>query len=918
MQTLLEKIEAEAARRLTLPLLAQPGEERARCRQYLKVLTLLLKMRHRAGAGGLAICHARARVLDLLLCHIVNGVVQAAPPAARRASPRWALAATGGYGRGELNPFSDLDVMFLHDAGRLSRAHPPPFLEAITGGLIFDVGLKVGFAVRNLDDCVEAASRDMQSKTALTEARLICGDPALFEQMRDVILAKCVAGHEAEYIAARLADQAARRASFGNSVFVQEPHVKSGCGGLRDYQNLLWMAFFKYRSGTLAELEARGMLDKAERRQLEAAYEWLLRARNELHYHLNRPADVLTKSVQPAVAYNLGYTDRSPSRRLERFMRDYYLRARDIYLITRTLEQRLALAPAPARPAGWRKWFRPAAPPGAELDGFKFVDGQIQAGSPRVFQEQPRRLMRVFRHAQQRGLTLHPELAALIRSQLALAGGAFRRDEQVHETFLELLNQRGNVAPQVRAMHESGLLGRYLPAFGKLTALVQHEFYHRYTADEHTLVCLENLDRLWGAKEPLLAPYAALFQKVERPGLLYLALLLHDAGKASHSRNHVHHSTRIALGVAKRLGLDVAATHMLALLVSQHLAMARVSQRRDLDDLGEIRRFAARVENQENLDLLALLTFADATATSDQLWNGFKDSLLWTLHRRAAAVLSGGTEFAQAEARQREQLAATVRRLAPPAIADDELAAHFAKLPPRYFRLRTAREVLADLTLAHRFVRRQVAEEEDPLAPLLAWRHEPNRGYSAVSVCTWDRHGLFSAIAGALTAAGLNILSAEIFTRDDSIVLDTFVVTDALTGALAKREEQERFARLLKDALAGRLDLPALLRRRQPSQPTPQPPGGERLPTVVRFNNESSDTRTVIEVETEDRVGLLHAISQALSAMGLDVSLAKICTEMGAANDSFYVSELSGGKVLDPGRCRAIEAGLRTAIAKLG
>jgi [protein-PII] uridylyltransferase len=918
VQSLLEQIEAEAAKRLTLPLLAQPGEERARCRQYLRVLTHLLKMRHRAGASGLAICHARARVLDLLLCHIVNGLVQAAPLAPRQASPRWALAATGGYGRAELNPFSDLDVMFLHDRSRISRVNPPPFLEAITGGLIFDVGLKVGFAVRNLDDCVELANRDMQSKTALIEARLICGDEALFDKLQQVLLARCVAGHQTEYITARLVDQAARRARFGNSVCLQEPHVKNGCGGLRDYQNLLWMAFFKHRSRTLAELEQRQLLGEAERRRLEAGYEFLLRTRNELHYQLNRPVDVLTKTVQPAVAYNLGYTDRSPSRRLERFMRAYYLHARDIYLITRTLEQRLALAPAPSRPAGWRNWFRSAAPPVAELDGFKFVDGQIQGGSPRVFQEEPRRLMRVFRHAQQRGLTLHPELAALIRNQLGLARAAFGRDERVHETFLELLNQRGNVAPMVRAMHEAGLLGRYLPPFGKLTALVQHEFYHRYTADEHTLVCLENLDRLWGAKDPLLAPYGALFQKVERPCLLYLALLLHDAGKASHLRDHVHHSTRIALGVAKRLGLDVAATHTLALLVGHHLAMAHTSQRRDLDDPGEIRRFATNVESQENLDLLTLLTFADATATSDQLWNGFKDTLLWTLYRRAWAVLTGGGEFAQAEARQREQLAAAVRRLAPAAFGDDELQGHFAKLPARYFRLRTAKEVLTDLTLAHHFMRRQLAQDEDPLAPLLDWHHEPDRGYSQVRVCTWDRLGLFSTVAGALTAAGLNILSAEIFTREDSIVLDTFVVTDALTGTLANREEQERFEGLLKDALTSRLDLSALIRRRQPSQPPPQPPGGERLPTAVRFNNESSDTRTVIEVETEDRVGLLHAISQALSAMRLDISLAKICTEMGVASDTFYVSELSRGKVLDPGRWRAIEACLRAAIAKLG
>jgi len=918
MRTLFEKIKADAEARLVIAPGVPPAHELELFRRYLKRENHRLKMHHRAGGGGREVCQARALVLDLLLTKLLVAVEYAAPASRLASSPRRALVAVGGYGRGELNPFSDVDILLLHEAKGFTRSQPPPFLDLLTSGLLWDIGLKVGHSVRTIDVCVEEANKDMQSKTALIEARRITGDEALFDQMRAAILARCVKGHENDYMTARLADQAVRRAKFGNSACMQEPNIKNGCGGLRDYQNLLWMAFFKYRGRTTGELVAQELITAREAGGLEEAYDFLLRVRNELHYHVNRPVDVLTRSVQPGVAHNLGYTDRSLSRRLEAFMRDYYVHSRNLYLSTRTLEQRLALLPQPKRLPTLRQFLRRRRElAGYVLDGFKFVDGQIHAASNRIFSDQPRRLMRAFRYAQQRGLTLHPGLAQLIRSQLGLVGPQFRRDPHVHETFVGILNERGSVAPAVRAMHEVGLLGRYLPSFGKLTCLVQHEFYHQFTTDEHTLVCLEKLDQLSGAQKPPLSAYAELLQKVERPYVLYLALLLHDAGKAASTRNHADSGSRIALAVGKRLGLDAATNHTLSLLVASHLEMAMVSQRRDLEDPAVISAFAAQIENQENLNLLTLLTLADSTATSDKLWNGFKDTSLWTLHHKTRALLAGVTEFIQLESKQRDSLAAEVRALMPATFQEDELQAHFGCLPARYFQLRAAKEVLADLTLVHCFMQRQLSEEEPPLKPITAWHHERDRGYSLVRVCTWDRHGLFTTIAGALTAAGLNILSAEIFTREDWIVLDTFYVADATTGGLANREEVERFERILHEALAGEADLGELIRRRKPAQPLYAPHAGERLPTVIRFENPSSDTRTVLDLETEDRVGLLYSVSQALSGLNLDISLARICTERGAAMDSFYLSEAGGGQVVDGARQEKVRAALRAAIQKL-
>ncbi len=541
MLTLLEKIKASAATRLTLPSGAAPKDELFRYKNFLKVEALRLKILHRAGGGGREICRARSAIIDLLLRHILDGVKSAAPEMGGIAPPVFTLVATGGYGRGELNPHSDIDIMFLHESDMVSHGKARKDFAALLDGLLYtlwDLGFKVGHAVRSIDDCVKVANNDMQSKTSLIEARRITGDEVLFDRFLRGLLAKSVRGHESAYIRARLRDQAERRAKFGNSACMLEPNVKNGCGGLRDYQNLLWMAYFKHRSRTLADLEQKQMISAAETKQLENAYDYLLRARNELHYFQNRATDILSRAVQPAVASNLGYHDRSPSRRLEAFMRDFYRHSRNIDLITRTVEQRLALVRPPRRFLSLRNIFGSAGALDKTIDGCRFVDGEIRPVSSNIFRESPRRLMRVFLHAQQLGLALHPDLAQLIRNSLALVNNSFLRDPHVRETFLEILDQRGNVAGVLRTMHDAGFLGKFIPEFGRLTCLVQHEFYHRYTTDVHTLVCLEKLDEVWNAKVPPFSAYAEIFREVERPFVLYLALLLHDSGKALRTGKH--------------------------------------------------------------------------------------------------------------------------------------------------------------------------------------------------------------------------------------------------------------------------------------------------------------------------------------------------------------------------------------------
>jgi [protein-PII] uridylyltransferase len=596
----------------------------------------------------------------------------------------------------------------------------------------------------------------------------------------------------------------------------------------------------------------------------------------------------------------------------------FYTHSRNIDLITRTVEQRLAIFPAPKPRLSLRSLFRSKSAQKTEpsVDGLTFINGEIRAVSSTIFRDSPKRLMRLFRHAQQRGLKLHPDLAQLVRNQLSLVDNAFLRDPHVRETFLEILDQRGNVAPILRTMHEVGFLGKFLPEFGKLTCLVQHEFYHQYTADEHTLYCIEKLDQIWDAKAPPYNHYTEMFRSLETPYVLYLALLLHDSGKAFRTGHHEEIGGDVALSVSRRLGLDGAKTHTLRLIIESHLVMAQISQRRDLEDPAVITNFARSIQNVENLVLLTLHTFADSNGTSDQLWNGFKDAVLWSLYQKTRRALTGGTEFLLAEARQRELLVDEVQRMAPHTFDPVEIQAHFNNVPPRYFQINDAKEILRDVAHVHRFIQLQLSESEDnALSPVISWHNEPDRGYTVVMVCTWDREKLFSQITGCLTAAGLNILSAEILTRYDGVILDTFYVTDARTGLMANREEREKFEQMAHKILTGgSLDLPALMAKSKTSPQIYKSIEGERIPTTIKLDNSNSDARTIIDIQTEDRPGLLYDISRALTSLNVNIYLAKISTERGAAIDSFYVAEQTGAKILSPEREKTIQQKLRLVI----
>jgi hypothetical protein len=694
VQDLIRKIQTDAAERLTLPPGREAAQELPRFRSFIKQATHRLKLAHQNGRGGLEVCQLRAAVVDCVIRALWNTAYNNLSQSAKNSFPPIALVALGGYGRGELNPLSDIDLLFLHEGQVANGMKPLPILERMLNGVwltLFDLGLKPGHAVRSVSECVDAVNdrsdaRRIETRTSLIEARLIAGEEKLFAKFQKAVVTKCVEGYEDKYIAARLEDQAERRAKYGNSAFMQEPNIKNGCGGLRDYQNLLWMAFFKYRTRSLAELEKHELVMPRERKQLEAAYDFLLRVRTQLHYLVNRPSDALSKSIQPAVALPLGYSDRSPSKRIEKFMRDFYSHSRNIFIITRTLEQRMAFIKEPPSRLSLRRYL----PKGKEVepvDGFKFIKGEIHATSNRVFRDQPRRLMRVFLHAQQRGLRLHPDLAQLIRSQIALVDREFLRDEHVAETFLTILNQRGNVATILRAMHEVDFLGKYVPSSASSPASCSTSFIIS-TPRTNTRSSASNSWTASGRRRrrPTAPTRRTSNRSNGRPCCISPALARHRQARRSRQTFRPRRQTRRPrrqAHQARRFGhAHARPAHRASPPDGHHFAAARHGRSVHHPE------FCATDRDARDVVVAHAADVCRCPGHERQAVERFQRSTALAIAQRAMPLLTGGTDFVRAEEKQREHPdGGSEGAVAGDLFGGGTHVAHFEALPPRYFQI---------------------------------------------------------------------------------------------------------------------------------------------------------------------------------------------------------------------------------------
>ena len=897
-----------AARALREKALKRVGESIEIFRGFRKVEEHRLRMWHHAGAGGREVARQRSDLVDILFKELFEGIVRSVVP--KGLPEPLVVTALGGYGRRELAPFSDIDIMFTIPKAQPSKASEDVIRKTLTN--LWDIGYKVGHSTRSIAQTIKQANGDMVTKTSLLESRYLSGDRDLFNEFKEQFETGCVRGREGEYISWRLANQAETREKYGRSVFMQEPNVKNGVGGLRDYHSLLWISYFKEHINTTAKLVERRFLRDSERRALEKSYDFLLRVRTEMHYLTGRPLDALTLQLQGRLAAGFNFPQRHILLRVEAFMREYFSNARNIHLVTQSAIERVNAIPE--KPA----LFGILRPKAEKFDGFIARNGKLYEESRETFAEDPYRLIRAFHHAQVRQLDLSPELRDTIRRRLRLVNRTFQYARIARETFLAILSRKGEVGRVLRDMHDLGFLGRYIPEFGALTCLVQHEFYHRYTADEHTLVCIEKLDGILFAEGEKFRGYRALFQKLEDPAMLYLSLLLHDTGKAANKRHHEDASAFLAQKVARRLQLSPERRRMLITLVNSHYELSFTAQKRNLDDSATISEFAGIIGNRANLDALMLLTLADGQGTSDQNWSDWKEGLVWILYRRMTDYFEGG-RFSIAQIRQNlEDLREAVIRRLPKDFAD-EIEAHFEHMPERYFQMFGSEQIAGHVRLFRTFLETHLTREDPPAyAPAFRWIARPEQGHSEVWVCGWNRPRLLERIAGAFLSAQVNILSADVFTRGDNLALDIFRVCNAQLAPVTSARDITRVETRLCDSLAFEdydfsplLNKEALLRTYRISQEA-------EIPTKIVVDNTSHPSFTLVDVQTPDRLGLLYDLLRALGETDVNIELSRITTEMDVAMDTFYITD-GDGKITDESAIKRIQRLLqRASVRSLG
>src|SRR5213594_530330 len=795
----LEKVLAHAESRLAATGTRRPTQVLPLYKKFLKVEEHRLRLKHQAGGGGREICARRAELVDILLRYVFGAAAATVRGNGETKVPV-ALIALGGYGRGELNPFSDVDVMVLHHHG---VAKISPHLQEMANEvlyLLWDSGFKVGHSTRSIKEAITEANRDMRTKTAMLESRFLAGDSELAQEFRKQFRSKCVDGHEQEYVAMRMQDQVSRHKKYGDSVYLQEPNLKSGCGGLRDYQNLLWMTYFREGSLSTNQLVGKDWLSESDQRRIERAYDFLLRLRTDLHYSTGRATDVLHINLQEQIAKRLHYSPRNGQLRSEALMRDYYDHTRNILRVTERITEQFVSGYVTNKTHSLFS-FLPLirghkTPIG---DSFFVRTKQLYPERRDIFRKDPEQMMRAFELALERALDLSPELADLLSRNLGQVTRTYQYARGPRTIFKSILSQKGKVGRILRMMHRVDFLGRYIPEFGQLTCLVQHEFLHRYTADEHTLVCIDKLDALTETNDPKLVAYRRIFEELEDPLVLYLALLLHDSGKAVGARPHSEASALFTQRVATRLQLSSEERKSLTLLVDHHLTLSRIAQQRNLDDPATVMELAHIVKHQKNLNALMLLTLADGQGTSAEAWSDWKESLVWQLFHETSRYLADQKSYYEQTRIERESLQLAVTENLSPDYAD-EIDAHFEFMPDNYFRASDLSEVVEHLKLFRCFLE-NVSRGDFPLAPAIKWKVVSQKGHSVVTFCTWERQRLLAKVAGSFSVVPLNILSADIFPRGDNVVLSIFRVCDTKARPVTHRRDFKLMEQTLQRAL---------------------------------------------------------------------------------------------------------------------
>jgi [protein-PII] uridylyltransferase len=817
------------------------------------------------------------------------------------AAERMAILATGGYGRGLLAPYSDIDLLFLL-----------PYKQTAWGEsvaeyllyLLWDLGFKVGHATRSIDQCVRAAQSDMTVRTALLDSRLVTGDASLYAEFETRFRSDVAKGTGREFIEAKLDERNQRHKRSGASRYLVEPNIKDGKGGLRDLHTLHWIASYLHPVRSDAELVDAGVLSAAEYRTYRKCEDFLWRVRCHLHFLTDRAEERLSFDVQAQMAELMGYRSRAGLIAAERFMKHYFLVAKEVGVLTRTVCQTLETKQLKA--PGLDRWLKPSSwrrrAKLRRISDFRIESGRINAANRDIFAADKVNFIRLFALAERNGVSFDAEVLRLVRSKLSLIDDDLRNDPGANRLFLRLLTESGDPEGVLRRMNEAGVLGRFIPDFGRIVSMMQFNMYHHFTVDEHllrTVGVLAGIERGDFARDHPVSSKS--IPTIDNRRALYVAAFLHDIAKGR-DEDHSIAGARIARELGPRFGLTQAETDTAAWLVEQHLTMSYFAQSRDLNDPKTIRDFASIVQSRERLKLLLILTVCDIRAVGPGVWNGWKGQLLRNLYFETEPLLGGGqNELSES---QRVVGAQGALRAELEDWSPENVDLYLKRHHPSYW-LRTDAETQVEHAL--------LAARADGESRRFTTRVSTDafKGVTELTVYAPSHPKLLSAIAGACAAAGANIVDAQISTTRDGMALDTIHIEREFDQAEDEERRATRIAQsieaLMQDG-AARVSIPRSKRKAKPRL------SAFSVAPQVAIDNTLSDELTVIEINGLDRPGLLYAVTSAIEELRLDIASAHIATFGEKAIDVFYVTDLAGRKILGAGRHSAIRQKLLSVL----
>ncbi|NKB49232.1 MAG: [protein-PII] uridylyltransferase [Alphaproteobacteria bacterium] len=869
-----------------------------RLREALEAGQATVRGQFEAGRASGTKAAANLTFLFDQLIRIVHDVAAEEYPSANPTSAdRLAVAAVGGYGRGELAPYSDIDLLFLFPYKQTPRGEQ--VVEYMLY-LLWDLGIKVGHSTRSTDDCVRLAKQDLTIRTALLEARFLWGDQTLFLDFRKTFQDKVVNGTALDFVDGKLAERDARHKKLGDSRYLVEPNVKDGKGGLRDLQTLFWIAKYTYQVDNVSDLVAHGVLSNDEARNFAKDHNFLWTVRFHLHYLAGRAEERMTFDLQTRLAERMSYADRASGSGVERFMKHYYLVAKDVGDLTRifcaSIEAENMRKPLIKLPRFGKT---------RDLQGFKLDRDRLTVSDDGMFARDPVAMIRLFHVGQREGIDIHPHALRLVTQNLRKIGSKVRKDSEANRLFVDIVTSSDAPEIALTRMNEAGVFGRFMPDFGRVVGQTQHDMYHVYTVDEHTIQAIGLLASIERGEQRREHPVASeLLPTIGSRRALYIAVLLHDIAKGR-GGNHSELGADVARKVCPTLGLSDEETETVEWLVRQHLAFSNVAQKRDLSDSKTISDFAELVQSLERLRLLLCLTVVDMRATGPNVWNNWKAELLRELYNATEDVLSGGQLTDARSTRVEAAKEALQARLVDWPAADVE--AQLARGYPGYW-------LTFDTETLERQARLMRAAEADTTPLTVETRVVAELDVTEVTIYTQDHPGLFSRIAGAFAAVGASIVDAKVFTTPEGMALDVFWLQDANEQAFAQASALARMSVQIERALAGEM------KRDEAHAERTFVPARTRVFTVaprVIIDNQASATHTVIEINGRDRPGFLYSVTRALYSLSLQISSSKISTYGERAVDVFYVKDGFGMKVTHEDRAEKIRKTLLEAIGEV-